>query len=151
MCAIMGLAKKQELSRRRSELDYIIKFAEFAKNEILYRNCTLDKIICKGKNIGSFFLELASCEETRFLDKYEQTKKKYGKITALKDEDFRCLDLMFELLGKTDGKDQINFLDNIIHELKDLRDEASSEHEKHGGLYVKMGIAVGCFAVMICL
>ena len=151
MCVVMGVVKKQELLRRRSELEDVIRFAEFAKGEILYKNSTLDKIICNSVNPGHLISELAGNSEPRFLERYEKVKNRYLNTSALKSDDFRCLDTMFELLGKTDCADQVKLLENIISELKIKREDSEYEYEKRGGLYVKMGIAIGCFSVMICI
>lgn len=58
---------------------------------------------------------------------------------------------MFVVLGKTDGDDQLRVLDETVSELKDKRKKAYSDYFKLGSSYVKLGLAAGIFAVIICI
>ena len=153
ICTAMGLAKRQELVNRKQELGCIIRFAEYAKNEIVYRNMPLDKIINDKKTteISAFFCDISCCNEPHILSKYERIKEKNKKATALNAEDIQCMDRLFSLLGTTCGNEQVKLIDNIINDLNGRYKIALSDCTAKGSLYTKMGIAAGFLAVVICI
>lgn len=153
VCTAMGLVKRQELYSRKAELENVIKFAVYAKNEIIYHNKPLDAIITDkiSAEISPFFYDIAHCDEPKMLSKYEKAKEKNRRSTAFTTDDIQCMDRLFSLLGKTCGDEQIKLLDNIINELEIKRANAVSDYNSKGSLYTKMGIAAGFLAVVICI
>lgn len=153
ICTAMGVIKRQELKNRKDELECMIIFTEYVKNEILYRNTPLNLIINDERvlKLGQFFRNLSSSEKTQLYDRYAEVKTNYLNSSSLTVDDIQCLDRLFSLLGKTQEEDQIKLLDNVINELVKHRNDSVSDFETKGSVSVKIGIAVGLFAVMICI
>ncbi len=153
MCSMMGIIKRQELTGRKKELESFITFAEYAKNEMIYHRRPLDMII-RSENVScidKFFNDIASSTEPHILRRYEYAKQKNLKRSALKKEDIQCVDRLFSLLCNACGDEQFKLLDSITSDLKNYRNESIADIEKLGTVYLKMGIAAGAFAVMICI
>lgn len=153
ICSVMGVIKRQEFKNRKDELECMIIFTEYVKNEILYRNTPLNLIINDERvlKLGQFFRNLSSSEKTQLYDRYAEVKTNYLNSSSLTIDDIQCLDRLFSLLGKTQEEDQIKLLDNVINELEKHRNDSVSDIETKGSVSVKIGIAVGLFAVMICI
>ena len=153
ICTAVGVIKRQEFKNRKDELECMIIFTEYVKNEILYRNTPLNLIINDERvlKLGQFFRNLSSSEKTQLYDRYDEVKTNYLNSSSLTVDDIQCLDRLFSLLGKTQEEDQIKLLDNVINELVKHRNDSVSDFETKGSVSVKIGIAVGLFAVMICI
>ena len=149
-CALMGLTKNRELAVRVEALDSLILFAETVRTEILCGRRSLSSIIdgFHGKNL--FFTSLAESDVFPVLSRYETLKDILKSHFCLKNDWLISVDTMFRVLGKTDGDDQCHMLENVILDLKDKRNCAYAELSGLGSVYVKAGLAVGAFSVIIC-
>ena len=150
-CTLMGLTKKRELAVRVEALDSLILFAETVRTEILCGRRTLSSIIedFNGKNV--FFDLLAKSDVFPISSRYETVKDILNSRFCLKNDWLISVDTMFRVLGKTDGDDQCNMLENVIFDLKEKRKLAYTELTGLGSVYVKAGLAVGAFSVIICV
>ena len=153
ICVFLGIFKKKELDLRKKELDTFIYFTENAKNDIFYKKKPLNLIFSDKENNqkSEFFKKLLSSEKVLLSDKYLDAKIQSLKCSALKAMDWKCIDTLFQILGKTDESSQRNMLDEILTELKSLRKNSCEDCENKGQFYVKMGLAAGAFAVIICI
>lgn len=150
-CTAMGLVKKNELRKRVDELDVFINFIEIARCEILYEKKTLYEIFEKTSCLSPFFESFCKSDIFPVYNRYKSLFDVCPERNRLNKEDIRIIDSMFVVLGKTDGDDQLRVLDETVSELKDKRKKAYSDYFKLGSSYVKLGLAAGIFAVIICI
>lgn len=153
MCVIMGLVKKKDLYFRKKEIEDFIFFIETLKNDIFYRKLPVD-IILKEKNLSClniFFSKMAESDVQPIFKRYDVVKKEVHRRMSLCNEDWKFLDELFSVLGKTDEVSQYEILDRLLNEIRVYKKEVTAQNEKMGGFYVKMWLAVGALFVIICM
>ena len=153
MCVTMGLVKKKDLYCRKNEIEDIIYFIETLKNDIFYRKLPVD-IILKEKNLSCldmFFSKMAESDDQPILKRYDAVKNEVYKKMSLCNDDWKFLDELFSVLGKTDEVSQYEILDRLLNEIRVYKKEVAAQNEKMGGFYVKMWLAVGALFVIICM
>ena len=73
----------------------------------------------------------------------------YSDYDFLKTEDKAFLNDYLSMLGRSDSTSQKSYISSAGHEIEARKNDAQSEYKKRGDLYLKLGLLLGLFILIL--
>ena len=143
--SFLGNQYALKYKRKRNFFIELENFIIYLKREISFSGTTLGNIVKKYKTENTDLLDMLNTifcecrEDNIYYPKYLDVDEK------------QLIQMFFDKLGKSDKKNEIELLDNIILEIRSMKEKEIMKSSKITGITTKLGFLVGAIVFVMLL
>lgn len=140
-CTLIGYCMAGKFIDRKTFYNDFLSFVKKLKQEVSFGQATIIEIV-KDTNIGDFCL---------LIENYFNSNNKSIPYPYLNNDDKKVYLDFVEKIGKSDGKTQLDYLNDIEQNVSNEYTKASENEKIYKKLYIKMGFLVGLILLILVL